>query len=194
MPNLVCFDLGNVLVRLRPSMRSVVRREDQPQLAALLNQYCLGNISSPDFFAQLGLFFPLNTDPATLRQRFVKNRLLGLYKGASTLLCELHDQAVPVALLSNINEAHWDCLKSLRALNQCHYRLLSFRLRCQKPDDKIFRCLENISGYSGNQIIFFDDLMENIQAARRRGWCAWKVDPDTSIEGIRERLHDLNVL
>jgi FMN phosphatase YigB (HAD superfamily) len=49
-------------------------------------------------------------------------------------------------------------------------------LRLAKPDEAIYRAYEKATGVAGAEIIFFDDLAENIEAARAAGWNAEQID------------------
>jgi putative hydrolase of the HAD superfamily len=55
-----------------------------------------------------------------------------------------------------------------------HYA--SHLLGCAKPDEAIYRAFENEVNCTGRQILFFDDLEENINAARKRNWNAHQID------------------
>ena len=41
----------------------------------------------------------------------------------------------------------------------------------------MFEAFERKSGFSGSEIVYFDDTMKNVEAARARGWQAHYVDP-----------------
>jgi HAD superfamily hydrolase (TIGR01509 family) len=66
------------------------------------------------------------------------------------------------------------------AVMRIRHHLPSHRLGLQKPDPKIYLRLEQQLGYGGAQIIFFDDKVENIEAARAAGWHGELVDPAAS--------------
>jgi len=60
----------------------------------------------------------------------------------------------------------------------------------RKPDDAIYAHVERATGVPGGQIVFFDDVEENVEAARRRGWRACHVDPrpDDPLSQVRAFL------
>jgi FMN phosphatase YigB (HAD superfamily) len=46
-----------------------------------------------------------------------------------------------------------------------------------KPDPEIYRALQQDAEVAPERILFFDDLPENVNAARDLGWRAVLVDP-----------------
>jgi putative hydrolase of the HAD superfamily len=194
MNKLVCFDIGNVLVRLGPSLRFLALPEGAGELQWLYHRYCVGEIDTTCFFDGIGRLYRWSRTREELEAWFIHTRLLGLQPGAEELLEELHSYAVPVGLLSNTNAAHWGYLKTFRSLQCCPFKVLSFQQQCAKPDARIFRRLEVSSGYSGGQILFFDDLEENVFAARALGWVAHRVDSETAIDDVRRLLRRHKIL
>lgn len=55
-------------------------------------------------------------------------------------------------------------------LNNFDYAWLSFKLDCDKPEEKIYIIVEEECGILPNNILFIDDRLENIEAAQKRGW------------------------
>jgi FMN phosphatase YigB (HAD superfamily) len=45
-----------------------------------------------------------------------------------------------------------------------------------KPDAEIYRAFERATGAAPGDVVFFDDLAENVDAARACGWDAVLVD------------------
>ncbi len=61
----------------------------------------------------------------------------------------------------------------------------------RKPDARIYEHVERVSGLAPGRIVFFDDLAENIAAARARGWNAHQIaiGPDPIFQ-VRDYLRD----
>lgn len=55
-------------------------------------------------------------------------------------------------------------------LNRFDYVWLSFKLDCDKPEEKIYKIVEEECNIIPNNILFIDDRLENIEAAQKRGW------------------------
>ena len=122
------------------------------------------------------------------------------YTGIDAIIDELHRAGVATACLSNTNDTHWAKLvhhdgekplpgaphyPTVKRLG-AHYA--SYLLRHTKPARAIYRAFETATGYAGAQILFFDDLAENIAAARKLGWRAEIIDSMTPTD-VQLRRH-----
>jgi FMN phosphatase YigB (HAD superfamily) len=78
-----------------------------------------------------------------------------------------------VMLFSNTNQVHWDFLvaETDGALARLE-AYLSHELRCSKPSPEAFRMVAERAGIDPARAIFFDDLQENVDGARRAGFQA----------------------
>jgi HAD superfamily hydrolase (TIGR01509 family) len=128
------------------------------------------------------------------------------YPGALSLIQELNRlPEVTTACLSNTNAVHWrrlageDGLTEYPAVLALRHRLASHLLRCSKPDASIYEraratFFESLAGRP-EDIIFFDDLPENVLAARAAGWTAFEVDPHADPPSqMRAHLVNLGLL
>lgn len=118
--------------------------------------------------------------------------LLGMYPGAAELIDELGSRGVKTACLSNTNARHWGLLgknAEYRPLDRLDFRLPSHELRVMKPHEQAYRRAEAATGFSGDQVLFFDDKPENIAAARAVNWKAELIDrADDAVPQIRNYL------
>lgn len=78
-----------------------------------------------------------------------------------------------VGILSTLCEMDYELLKEHLPMDQVKHRFFSFELGVQKPNRKIYEAAEENSGYSGKQIIFFDDRPDNVRAALDMDWQAY---------------------
>lgn len=191
---LLCFDIGNVLIKLGTSMRAVGPVANIEALEQLYCRYGVGELESAVFFRELLRLSDWRGSVSELRECFVHQRILGVQPGVQELFDELKALSIPLALLSNTNAAHWGYLAGFSLLKDCRYKLLSFEQECAKPDEEIFRRLEVQSGFSGAQILFFDDLERNVAVARRLGWRAVHIKPENAVLQMREFLCQQRVL
>ena len=190
---LVCIDLGRVLVRLPRDWKhacevarvSVPAGLGNPSGAALAaiheinSRYDTGQIDLPTFARELaphtGGFTP--EDLIRLQECY----LLGAFPGVAELIDDVSRTGVRTACLSNTSDQHWrmmndpDCPAYL-PLDRLDYRFASHLLRLRKPNDAIYAHVEHTVRLPGERIVFFDDLLENIEPARRRGWRAHVID------------------
>jgi HAD superfamily hydrolase (TIGR01509 family) len=110
------------------------------------------------------------------------------YDGAQALVRALN--ALPdviTACLSNTNHSHWvrlagvDGQSEYPAVLELRHQLASHLLGCAKPDPRIYELAQaefsRAQPVQASDIYFFDDLEENVSAARAAGWSAFRVDP-----------------
>lgn len=207
---LVAFDLGDVLVRICRGWAHACevagvpapRRElDDATRAALHDCVCRNETGELDLDAFAAEVAPaLGVEPKHVRA-VSDAYLLGPYPGACELLDELHAAGVATACLSNTNANHWRLMTDPSShawipLDRMTWRFASHLARARKPDDAIYRHVERETGLPGEAILFFDNLEENVAAARRRGWRAEVIDtaPDEPIAQAREHLRRHGVL
>ena len=109
---------------------------------------------------------------------------------------------VRTACLSNTNHAHWVCSLAgeagrvpSRAIGALGVKLASHDLGLIKPDPAIYAEAERRFATAAERIVFFDDLPDNVAAARRAGWRAHHIDhqADTAAQ-MRRTLEGLGIL
>lgn len=81
---------------------------------------------------------------------------------------------LPLVLLSNTNEIHFNCLEPqcrelFARFSSLHF---SFRLGLRKPDPAIFERVLAAAGLDPARTWFIDDNLQNVQAARSAGLMA----------------------
>lgn len=193
---LVCFDWGGVILRIcrtwaeacaaagldvRPGTEA---GEHAPERRDIVRAHQEGRLEFNDYTSRLADAFGQVYTPHEIA-RIHDAWLLNEYPGIAGLIDELH--AVPglrTALLSNTNQRHL-----LRGLSHAegghghfptahvlHHRFYSNRVGHSKPRPEFYRALTSATGQQGPEILFFDDLQENIDAARNLGWRAVLVD------------------
>jgi putative hydrolase of the HAD superfamily len=89
----------------------------------------------------------------------------------------------PLALLSNTNESHFEALESKYKVTR-HFGLvfLSYLLRLQKPDLRIYEHVIKAAGLHPEEIVFIDDRGENIDAARSLGIVSIQFENPTQVK------------
>lgn len=92
-------------------------------------------------------------------------------EGTSAILRELKAQGTSVFALSNFGDDSYALAQTIYpVLTEFDREYISGRLKCIKPDPKIYEILERDSGLGGADLCFFDDRQDNIDAANARGW------------------------
>ncbi len=185
---LVCFDLGGVVIRLCRSWQEgcdaagiAVRNPDlwrrtRPDRRVLVEQYQIGLIDGPTFASRAsaladGLYSP--TEILGVHHAWLRDE----YEGIGVLVDSLHRAGLDTACLSNTNHEHWVRMGEFPAVMRLRHRLASHQLGLHKPDPAIYHRLEQQLGYRGTEIIFFDDMPANVDAALAIGWVGRVIDP-----------------
>ena len=104
----------------------------------------------------------------------------GFYPGALELIAELRIES-RVACLSNSNAVHWAKFSNLNELFDT--ALSSHLLHAIKPDALCFQRALEECGVVGERVVFFDDSLENVVAAREWGIQAFQV---YGLEGVKK--------
>jgi putative hydrolase of the HAD superfamily len=215
---LVCFDLGGVLVRTctvwsdlcrvaRLEVRGASATEAADRLRRELSDaHQLGNMSTTEWIAAMvrGLDGLYTAEEITALHDAV---LVEEFPGVHALIGELHAAGIATACLSNTNEPHWHKLvhhdgekplsgepryPAIHGLGAHH---ASHLMRLAKPSPAIYRAFEEAVGKRGSAILFFDDLAENVDGARRVGWRAERIDPARPTdEQMRRHLRAYGVI
>jgi glucose-1-phosphatase len=212
---LVCFDWGGVILRIchswaqgcaaagldvRGDSADDVHRQERHALAM---RYQDGALTTDDFLTQLAA----STNGLYSREEVLAIHnawLLGEYKGIGAVVDRLHRvERVETALLSNTNALHWQrhstglngSAADFPTAGQLKHKVASHLVGVSKPSREIYQAMCDLTGMSGQAILFFDDLADNIEAARAMGWRAEQIDPDGDTAAqITAYLHAHGVL
>jgi HAD superfamily hydrolase (TIGR01509 family) len=198
-PSLVCFDLGGVFIRLQPDLASACRdagvefrggwehlASDAPRLA-LIERYQVGAIGCGDYYRAMSDLSSGRYTPAEI-EAIHRVWVIEPYAGIDALLDELDDAGIATACLSNTNASHWRWLEGVAAFNRLPHRHASHLLGFHKPDERIYQAFERQVGRPAGEILLFDDLPENVAAARQLGWHAHQIDPQGDTAAQMRRL------
>jgi glucose-1-phosphatase len=80
-----------------------------------------------------------------------------------------------IGLLSNLLVLDYQLLAEEFDLNKFDHIFLSYELECRKPEPIIYQKVMQKLKLKPNNILFFDDKLVNIMAARKMGWQAYQV-------------------
>ena len=187
---MVVFDLGGVLVRICRSYGEACERsgvglrhsdEDfeacRGEWYALVKRFEINKIEAAQYYSDMSELFEARYSPAEV-ERIHAAYLIEAYSGTEELLRQLCAAGIKTGVLSNTNAPHWARLLSdfeapAKVDHPCASHLFGFA----KPDASIYRAFEQSVGSSGSELLFFDDLPANIEAAKKFGWHAEAIDP-----------------
>lgn len=121
--------------------------------------------------------------------------IVGAYDGVEQLVLQLNKRGLSTACLSNTNHQHWQFMHSMAAFNAIQHRHASHIFQLEKPNQAIFRAFESATQARPVDILYFDDLADNIAAATQAGWRAILIDPHSeTVPQIRRALATHGVL
>ncbi|MCP4013643.1 MAG: HAD-IA family hydrolase [Phycisphaeraceae bacterium] len=202
----ICFDLGGVLVRICRDWNEgcaaagIDPRTHQPRpghddrARALIARYQRGEVECVGFQRELSELFDGLWTPDEVA-RIDRAWILGSYRGTVGLVDDLQAAGHRTACLSNTSHSHWDMLLEDPAVSRLDVRHASHILRLHKPDSRIYEAFEADLGVTGSEIVFFDDLQPNVDAALERGWDAIRIDHETeTVPQMRASLRTRGLL
>ena len=174
----VVFDIGQVLVKLRPAPLFALLAEHGYQPDDLervsrrigIVEHETGRLDGAGLLANVAALAPRPPDPALLRAAWLDmfepdRRMIEL----AMRLRATHG----VFLLSNVGDLHWAHLRGAWRVHElAHDALPSFEVGVMKPDEAIYREAERRFALDPARTVFIDDRAENVAAARARGWQA----------------------
>ncbi|HIK45991.1 MAG TPA: HAD family phosphatase [Leptolyngbyaceae cyanobacterium M65_K2018_010] len=189
-------DMGGVLVELQWQDR-VEKLLNRPLPMEDLHRLWVSAPSTVDFesgrtdFDQFAAAFiqefDLAISPATLQQEFLEIVQAPLPR-CDQLLRALKPR-YHLSLLSNTNPAHYQKLRDRYTFFDHFDQLfLSYQLGVMKPSPTIFEFVLDQLGTAPEQVAFFDDGAGNVEAARRLGIQAFRVDSPDQIWAVVEKL------
>lgn len=208
--DVVCFDVGNVLVELssgwpeafaQANVAMPAAAEDEAVLQRLdmLNrEHECGRIDAEGFDAMAAActgLAPRDIDAAS--RAWIKRP----FSGIVALLEAMAASGTTTACLSNTNDRHWAMFhgaganRSTLPLHLLDYRMASHLIGAMKPAETVFQHAEAVTATAPAGILFFDDAEVNCVAARRRGWRVCRIDPGNDpAKQMRRHLRKAGVL
>lgn len=190
--DLVVFDLGGVLVQIVHSWAEAHARAGLPphpivedgaflaRRAPLLDALSIGRITPADYYtgvadASRGVYAPDEVERIHLAWHWAE------YPGVDAVVEAIEATGIATGALSNTSAPHWADLRGPESryptVARLQYAVASHLTGVLKPDASIYRAFEEVSGRLGSRLLYFDDLAENVEAARTLGWRAERIDP-----------------
>jgi HAD superfamily hydrolase (TIGR01509 family) len=172
----VLFDLGNVLVQLDlPGFWQSLgfgEPDAHPELkehtVAVARAYESGSIGTDEFQRQFNGLYADRFSPEELEKAFfsvLPQPIDGMERVVQKVAKD-HE----VALVSNTNPLHFKlCLGTVPALKNFQRFYVSYELKALKPDESFYRGVIEGEGLEPGEMVFIDDLEENVEGARKTG-------------------------
>lgn len=210
-PSFIIFDLGNVLIHIHPIAFLQSLSIDTPEnrayyhtsIADIVKRYERGDESTQDFFDNLNVLF---NSPGGRHHRehggkkfFSEDEfrramlsIVGTPVDGMEEIVRRVSSSVPLGLLSNTNPIHFDyCLQNFHLLRYISSRFLSYKLNAFKPEPEIFARVIDQIPYTPADVLYVDDLPENVEAARVAGFVGHHF---TGLANIQHHFSELNLL
>lgn len=174
--DVVLFDLGGVLMNFGGLGRLATLAKQQLD-DALESRWCAspyvqaferGECTADTFAEQVVADFDLNLSPAAFIDDF-RRWSAGPFPGAVDLVRSLHDTE-QIGCLSNTNAVHWQQhLDRWGLVEHFDWRFTSHQLGTMKPDPAIYEHVIRAINIAPERVLFLDDSLVNVQAARFAG-------------------------
>jgi putative hydrolase of the HAD superfamily len=193
-PKVLLFDLGGVIVRWTglEELSALTGLSREAVLATfdasgIFKAYQIGQCDDATFITALIDEFKLNMSPEIATQLW--QLWVGeTYVGIKEALTELR-QKYTIACLSNTNALHWAWLENhIATADYFDYSYASHLIKAAKPDLECYHIPIQGMGISPSDIWFFDDTMENIEAAKSAGMQAFHVDREFGVIPVLQTL------
>lgn len=180
-PDALAFDLGNVLIRV-DHLRFCRRLGELARVPAeevharifltdLEPAYDTGRLTSREFHREVVKLFDVRLPYPTFRHWWV--HIFDPMPDMVDLVARLAKRH-PLYLVSNTNPLHFAHVRERFPLVR-HFKgyILSYRVKSRKPEPEIYQALIRRAGRPPKSILFIDDKMPFVTAARQLGLTAW---------------------
>lgn len=194
-PKVVVFDLGRVLLDFdyRKLEKKLAEHSNLPadeiarlfQQASLLGRYERGFLTSAQFFAEFKTATGYRGSLAGFQEMFAD--IFTPIPAMIGLPAAIRAQGVPVFIFSNTNElAATHVRDRYPFFNHFDGYVLSYEHGAMKPDDSLYQVVEDATGHRGQEVLYLDDMAENIETGARRGWQVIQhKTPEATIEALK---------
>ena len=174
----IVFDLGRVLIGFDPENyldsfgfdKETVQTLEQMVFGAQWKKYDRGD--HPDVFSLRDALIRENPAYETeirmaLHPEWVKIHIRK--EDSIAYLYELKSRGYRIYILSNLAKESYEYVRGFEFFREIDGGVFSYQERVIKPDEKIYRILLDRYALKPEETLFFDDVPENIEAARRLG-------------------------
>jgi FMN phosphatase YigB (HAD superfamily) len=179
----ITFDLGNVLVKvdhLRFCRRMAALAGLSPQEvyaqvfeSSLEPGYDTGRITSREFYERVTAHFGVTLAYARFSELWCN--IFDPMEAMTAMVAHLAPR-FPLFLLSNTNSLHFDYIRERfdAILEPFQAFILSYEVGSRKPEAAIYQALIRQVSRPPEEILFLDDKVAFVEAARDQGLAAWQ--------------------
>lgn len=176
MPKAFLFDVGNVIISFDfkiTAQKLAPRCDISPgeafrRVALLTDRLESGQITAEEFIESASARIGFKGSPLELRAAFEDIFTLNL--PMVNFIESLHQQQIPLHLLSNTNAIHVPFFEKTYPVFNCFSgRIYSHEVGCMKPSPEIYRIAIETLSLEPAETIYIDDLEANCAAGREAG-------------------------
>ncbi|MGA3283698.1 MAG: HAD family phosphatase [Verrucomicrobiota bacterium] len=175
----VVFDLGKVLVDFDYSLaaRKIAARSAMPLdginsfigSSNITVKYEVGLLTRREFFEQARQVIGFHGTFEEFGEFFAD--IFTAIPSMIALHATLHRRGVPTYIFSNTNDLAIEHIRrNFPFFKNFDGYIVSYEIGALKPDAKIYKALEKLTGRHGADILYLDDRPENVAAGAARGW------------------------
>ena len=178
----IAFDLGNVLVkvdhrRFCRRLAALTGRSPEEVYAEVFETdletgYDTGRLSSREFYQRVTARFGINL--SYLDFSVFWSDIFDPLEDMEEVVARLKAR-LPLFLLSNTNPLHFDHIRQRFPALLTHFQafILSYQVGSRKPEAAIYQALIRQAGSPPEKILYLDDKLPFVEAARAQGLRAW---------------------
>lgn len=162
-----------------------------PEIEHVLLQYETGKITTETFIWNIQHYTKTRIAPNRIIEQW-NSLLVDLPFSRLEMLNRLA-RHFNISLLSNINELHIEVARKyvwenygIQHFEQrfFHHHFYSNEIGFRKPQEEAYMFVKEVLDISPENILFIDDLQENIAAAKMLGWNTVRHDPSAEISTL----------
>ncbi|MBT3376172.1 MAG: hypothetical protein HN742_07455 [Lentisphaerae bacterium] len=176
----LALDIGNVCIALQPTECANVF--GYPSVEALLSKHPrmgpwtvlleTGRMSEADYIRRLAEEADISEDRVITAMDLVLGPEL---PGLADFLQAATETGLRPVFMSDVSTIHYRLLQErLTFLHFIHGAVLSYEVGCQKPAAGMYEAMEREYCDGRPPALYVDDKLENIEAARERGWNCYR--------------------
>lgn len=175
----VVFDVGNVLVRWDRALPFVALIPDAAERAWFLEKviplswHAEHDAGRPaaEMMAERSSLFPEHADLIRIWFDRFNESIPGPIPGSPELVAELAARGTPLYAITNFGADTWSGFApTFSLLEQFRDIVVSGVEKLTKPGADIYALAERRFGHPPESMLFVDDSLPNVEAARQRGW------------------------
>ena len=195
----ILFDLGNIVIefngiaKLQSEYFSdiTIKEVERKWVDCPINyKHETGQITTEEYAIEFLKAWKLPLTPEAFLQKFEAWCSLP-FEGMPELIEKL-SQDYKIACLSNTSDIHWQKIAHTYKLGDYFEdKFLSYEMGAMKPEAIIYDQVVEKLAIAPAKVVFFDDLIDNVEAAKRLGINAHQVK---GYEQVRNKCLELNLI